>query len=162
MTLAPAIARLSFAASSGSRCGGERGVDVARWYAQAPANRNRGECAVAGDIDLQTERPARATGSPVVETASGRVMGVTSDGVHVFKGIPYGAATAGADRFMPPRKPEPWTGVREAIVYAGRSPQAAAGAQRPELATVWGPVDTLPVGEDCLTLHVWTPALDSA
>ena len=29
--------------------------------------------------------------------------------------------------------------------------------QRPELATVWGPVDTLPVGEDCLTLHVWTP-----
>jgi para-nitrobenzyl esterase len=162
MTLAPAIARLSFAASSGSRCGGERGVDVARWYAQAPANRNTGECAVAGDIDLQTERPARATGSPVVETASGRVSGVTSNGVHVFKGIPYGASTAGANRFMPPRKPEPWTGVREAIAYAGRSPQAAAGAQRPELATVWGPVDTLPVGEDCLTLHVWTPALDSA
>ena len=37
-----------------------------------------------------------------------------------------------------------------------------AAAQRPELATVWGPVDTLPVGEDCLTLHVWTPALDTA
>ncbi len=161
MTLAPAIARLSFAASNGSRCGGERGVDVARWYAQAPVNRNRGERAVAGDIDLQTERPARATGSPVVETASGRVRGVTSDGVHVFKGIPYGASTAGANRFMPPRKPEPWTGGREAIVHAGRSPQAAAGAQRPELATVWGPVDTLPVGEDCLTLHVWTPALDN-
>jgi para-nitrobenzyl esterase len=26
---------------------------------------------------------------------------------------------------------------------------------------VWGPIDTLPVGEDCLTLHVWTPGLDS-
>ena len=38
----------------------------------------------------------------------------------------------------------------------------AAAAQRPELATVWGPVDTLPVGEDCLTLHVWTPGLDNA
>jgi para-nitrobenzyl esterase len=63
---------------------------------------------------------------------------------------------------MPPRKPEPWTGVREAIAYAGRSPQAAAAPQRPELATVWGPVDTLPVGEDCLTLHVWTPGLDNA
>ncbi len=84
---------------------------------------------MAGDINLQTERPARATPSPVVETASGRVGGVTSGGVHVFKGIPYGASTAGANRFMPPRKPEPWTGVREAIVYAGRSPQAAAGAQ---------------------------------
>jgi para-nitrobenzyl esterase len=117
---------------------------------------------VAGDIDLQTERPAHTTGSPVVETASGRVAGVTSDGVHVFKGIPYGASTAGANRFMPPRKPEPWTGVREAMVYAGRSPQEAAAAQQPELATVWGPVDTLPVGEDCLTLHVWTPGLDDA
>ena len=117
---------------------------------------------MAGDIDIRTERPATFTGSPVVETASGRVRGVTSDGVHVFKGIPYGASTAGANRFMPPRKPEPWTGVREAIAYAGRSPQAAAGAQRPELATVWGPVDMLPVGEDCLTLHVWTPALDTS
>ena len=82
--------------------------------------------------------------------------------MHVFKGIPYGASTAGANRFMPPRKPEPWTGVREATAYAGRSPQAPAAQQRPELATVWGPVDTLPVGEDCLTLHVWTPGLDNA
>jgi para-nitrobenzyl esterase len=82
--------------------------------------------------------------------------------VHAFKGIPYGASTAGANRFMPPRKPEPWGGVRDAVSYAGRSPQAPASPQRPELATVWGPVDTLAVGEDCLTLHVWTPGLDEA
>src|SRR3954471_16541505 len=98
----------------------------------------------------------------VVDTESGKVSGVKSDGVHVFKGIPYGASTAGANRFVPPKKPEPWTGVRECTAYAGRSPQAAAHPQRPELATVWGPVDTLPVGEDCLTLHVWTPGLDNA
>ncbi|WP_428660550.1 carboxylesterase/lipase family protein [Reyranella sp.] len=107
-----------------------------------------------GDVDVRVEMP-------VVETASGRVAGYTAGGVHVFKGIPYGASTAGANRFLPPRKPEPWTGVREATAYAGRSPQAPAAAQRPELATVWGPVDTLPVGEDCLTLHVWTPGLDN-
>jgi para-nitrobenzyl esterase len=117
---------------------------------------------MAGDVDTLTQRSAQATDSPVVETASGRVKGVTSDGVHVFKGIPYGASTAGANRFMPPRKPEPWAGVRAAATYAGRSPQAPAAQQRPELATVWGPVDTLLVGEDCLTLHVWTPGLDSA
>lgn len=105
---------------------------------------------------------ARADGGPVAETAYGKVRGVASAGVQIFKGIPYGASTAGANRFMPPRRPEAWAGVREAIAYAGRSPQAAAAAQRPELATVWGAVDTLPVGEDCLTLHVWTPALDNA
>jgi len=117
---------------------------------------------VAGDIDTLAERSLNATRSPVVETASGRVTGVTSGGVHVFKGIPYGASTAGANRFMPPKRAERWAGVRECTAYAGRSPQAPGAAQRPELATVWGPIDTLPVGEDCLTLHVWTPGLDNA
>ncbi len=110
---------------------------------------------MAPDVAIQSR-------SPFVETASGRVSGVTVGDVHVFKGIPYGAPTTGANRFMPPRPPQPWSGVREARAYAGRSPQAPAAAQRPELATVWGPVDTLPVGEDCLTLHVWTPGLDGA
>ena len=118
---------------------------------------------MSGDIDIQTERVSGFGPPPVVESASGRIAGVMSGGVHVFKGIPYGTSTAGANRFMPPRKPAPWAGVRDTIVYAGRSPQAAAaGAERSELATVWGAVDTLPVGEECLTLHVWTPALDNS
>ena len=105
---------------------------------------------------------ARADAAPEVTTAYGKILGTASNGVYAFKGIPYGASTAGANRFMPPRKPEPWPGVRQAMVYAGRSPQAPGSAQRPELANVWGPIDKLPVGEDCLTLHVWTPGLDSA
>jgi para-nitrobenzyl esterase len=56
---------------------------------------------MAGDVDVRME-------TPVVETASGRVAGVTSGGVHVFKGSPYGASTAGSNRFMPPRRPKPW------------------------------------------------------
>ena len=109
---------------------------------------------MAPDIDLRSR-------SPVVETASGKVVGLTSSGMHVFRGIPYGAPTGGGNRFLPPVKPEPWRGTFEALAYAGRSPQAPAAPQRPELMTVWGAIDTLAVGEDCLTLHVWTPGLDA-
>jgi len=105
---------------------------------------------------------ARADEATVADTASGKIRGIRSGGLQVFKGIPYGASTAGANRFMPPLKPEPWTGVREALAYAGRSPQAGAGAQRPELAGIWGVRDSLPVSEDCLTLNVWSPSLDNA
>ncbi len=124
---------------------------------------NRRAFLAAASLSLLVGRAggARADATaPEVATAYGKSRGVSAGGVHAFKGIHYGASTAGANRFMPPRAPEPWTGVREAVAYAGRSPQAPGSAQRPELANVWGPVDKLPVGEDCLTLHVWTPALD--
>ena len=107
-------------------------------------------------------RGRTAAGDPIVEIGPGKIRGVTAEGVHTFKGIPYGASTSGKNRFMPPRKPEPWAGIRNALTLQGRSPQHRTGPQRPELVTLWGPVDELPVGEDCLTLHVWTPGLDAA
>lgn len=98
--------------------------------------------------------------SPIVETASGKVRGTTSAGIHAFKGIPYGAATGGANRFMPPQPPEKWAGVRDALAYRGHAPQSPnRPKKRPELETILGPADTTPEGEDCLSLNVWTPGL---
>jgi len=98
--------------------------------------------------------------SSVVESASGKLRGANTDGIHAFKGIPYGGSTGGAKRFMPPRPPEPWAGVRDALQYYGHAPQLPGRPERrPELQTILGPADTTPETEDCLTLNIWTPDL---
>ena len=113
--------------------------------------------------DVNVGGATAAQSSPVVETASGKVRGAVIDGVAAFKTIPYGAPTSGANRFMPPRRPASWAGVRDALDYAGHAPQAGLRpTPRPELADFSGAPDTSPETEDCLTLNVWTPGLDSA
>jgi len=98
--------------------------------------------------------------SPMIEIPSGKLRGALKAGLYSFKGIPYGASTAGRNRFMPPQPPQPWSGVRDALAYAGRAWQLPnRPKRRPVLETLLGPADTLPEGEDSLTLNVWTPGL---
>ena len=99
--------------------------------------------------------------APIVEITTGKLRGALSAGIYSFKGIPYGASTAGRNRFMPPEPPLPWSGARDAFAYAGRAWQLPnRPKRRPELETLLGPADTTQEGEDCLTLNVWTPGLD--
>src|SRR6516225_3018912 len=84
--------------------------------------------------------------SVVSTTASGKVRGTVLDGVNIFKGIPYGATTAGKNRFMPPTKPALWTDVRDALAYGPTAPQALGRTRRNAPAE----------GEDCLVLNVFT------
>ncbi len=86
--------------------------------------------------------------SNVFETHLGKVQGYVNEGVSVFKGVPYGANTAGKNRFMPPQPAAPWSGVRESIEYGQSTPQSLAKSG----ALTEGH------GEDCLVLNVWTPA----
>jgi para-nitrobenzyl esterase len=103
---------------------------------------------------------AEAGSAPVVEIATGKLLGASSAGICSFKGIPYGAPTALRGRFMPPEAARPWSGAREAIAYAGRAWQLPnRPKRRPVLETLLGPADTSQESEDCLTLNVWTPGL---
>ncbi|CAM4071015.1 carboxylesterase/lipase family protein [Kerstersia similis] len=95
-------------------------------------------------------------GEPVVETAAGRVRGVQNNQGYAFRGIPYGETTAGANRFQPPVKKQPWAGVRDATRHGASAPQLK-GASVAEFAWYWSDVAA---DEDCLSLAVYTPAIN--
>lgn len=100
---------------------------------------------------------AQSASGPVAETASGKVRGATRDGIHSFKGIPYGASTGGSNRWLPPQPVQPWTGVRDALEYGPRAPQNERPAQEPHLAWIR---DTRAYSEDCLVINVYTPGVN--
>ncbi|HTC87625.1 MAG TPA: carboxylesterase family protein, partial [Bryobacteraceae bacterium] len=117
-----------------------------------------GGSALAAGILLRTPSFGAAAKSdssgPVVETTAGKIRGTMEDKVSVFRGVPYGASTGGSGRFMPPEKPQPWTGVKDTLELGHRSPQGPSGLI-PEVAAVDAGE---PAGEDCLVLNVWTPS----
>ena len=93
-------------------------------------------------------------------TTAGKIRGTQASGVYAFKGVPYGATTAGAARFQPPAKPKPWSGIHEATELGPRSPQLLSlfhGFVPPEVEAM--DRDEM-MGENCLVLNVWTPTLD--
>lgn len=115
---------------------------------------------IGGSVALTKTLGAATAGQhegPVVETITGKIRGVTIDKVYAFKGVPYGASTEGAGRFMPPVKPQPWSDVRDATQIGHRSPQQH-GILEP-LPEVGAADRQNPMGEDCLVVNVWTNGL---
>jgi para-nitrobenzyl esterase len=99
----------------------------------------------------------------VAETAFGKIRGVDHNGIKIFKGIPYGASTTGANRFMPPAEPGDWSGVRDALAYRHSAPQRDPAAPPPPPGALTISGEKLPSeGEDCLVLNIWTPAVGPA
>jgi len=87
--------------------------------------------------------------APRVELRDGVVTGTEGDGVVILRGVPY----ATAERFAPPVPATPWDGERAATRFGPIAPQApGAQFQRADLEQ----------DEQCLSLNVWTPAIDGA
>ena len=97
----------------------------------------------------------------ITQTQYGKVQGFILDDVYTYLGIPYGAPTGGANRFMPPQKPESWQGIRQAMFYGNDAPQNMDNKWQNNASTFTDHWNYYDVSEDCLNLNVWTPAPDS-
>src|SRR5579871_1404740 len=107
--------------------------------------------AIAGKAGAQSA----SSDAPIANTKYGKVRGATNEGINVFKGIRYGASTSGANRFQPPKAPEPWSDVRDALHFAPMAPQTIINLEGLFASWSWDKN----ISEDCLGLNVWTPAL---
>ena len=94
---------------------------------------------------------------PIASTTAGKVRGLTREGVHVFRSIPYAAPPVGPLRFRAPVPPEPWSDVRDATKFGPVAPQNPS-----PLETMMGAAAPVIDERDSLSLTVFTPALDGA
>lgn len=119
------------------------------------------QSALLASLTTSFARPLFADSSAnSVEISSGKLQGADAGGVKVFKGIPYGASTAGSARFKAPRPVAPWTGIKQAVAYGHAAPQGASMLPAPARSTGVSLVGNgATFSEDCLFLNVWTPAL---
>lgn len=90
----------------------------------------------------------------VVTIQSGRLHGDAESGVQVFRGVPYATPPVGPRRWRRPQPPEPWAGVRDAVKFGPIAPQEMTEAQLQRAG--------VRMGEDCLSLNIWTPQVDDA
>jgi para-nitrobenzyl esterase len=136
----------------------------------------RGAAAIAGGAAASSATPSIASAAPLaavqrrdvgvttpdratVQTTAGKVRGFSRDGVFIYKGIPYGDTTAGANRFMPPQPVKPWTSVRPALAWGPVSPHGPRGGwmnQEEQFLYQW---DDGFEGEDMLRVNVWSPGV---
>jgi para-nitrobenzyl esterase len=93
------------------------------------------------------------------KTQYGQVRGLVKDGVQQFWCVPYGAPTGGANRFMPPQKPASWSGVKDHFEVTWAAPMDPNGEEPAPVVTALN--RKTPQSEDCLTVNVFTPALDN-
>ncbi len=95
--------------------------------------------------------PAATLAADRVSVSGGVVEGTVTNGMRLFRGIPFAAPPVGELRWRPPQPVPAWEGVRQADAWGPRCMQGEMFG---------GPLVSREdeMSEDCLYLNVWTPA----
>jgi para-nitrobenzyl esterase len=108
----------------------------------------------------QADVPAGRCSTPrsaVAATRYGKVRGYVDDGVLTFKGVPYGATTAGENRWLPAKPPKPWYGELPTLIYGANCPQRLHDWVT-EQSFLFQWTDGWQ-SEDMLKVNIWTSSL---
>jgi len=124
-------------------------------------------------VKMALQVNATGQAAPVVQTSSGKVVGLVEKGytdipIYSYKGIPYAADTSGANRWQPPQDPEPWSGVRNTTTWGHMcmQPDPRKDAFQEVVANASGfdfknILDSyFDMSEDCLVLNVFSPSVN--
>ncbi|MBR1658604.1 MAG: carboxylesterase family protein [Synergistaceae bacterium] len=105
---------------------------------------------IINTLEVQTDSTVKAISQDeaTATVKQGKLRGETSDGLRIFRGIPYAEPPIGQLRWHSPVPPKSWKGVRDATNFGNRSFSALTNDQQ----------QGSPRSEDCLYLNVWTPA----
>lgn len=87
-----------------------------------------------------------------VDSPAGKLEGLTSGSLHIFKGIPYAMPPVGQARWKAPEPMPRWDGVKMAKEFGSACIQPSR-----KVASIYAN-DISPSSEDCLTLNIWAPA----
>lgn len=96
----------------------------------------------------------------LTQTQYGKVKGYILRGIHYFLGMPYGADTSGANRFLPPQKPKPWNDVYPAVWWSNSAAQNMDNRYQRQYSSFRDHWNYGDVNEDCLRINVQTPGIN--
>lgn len=97
--------------------------------------------------------------NPILKIEGGEIQGILAEteGVYIYKGIPYAAPPVGANRWREPQPVVPWKGVKIAGSFGAPAPQEKHTVESFYGKEFFWQGDP-EFSEDCLFLNVWTPA----
>ncbi|MEP2103816.1 MAG: carboxylesterase family protein [Parasphingorhabdus sp.] len=104
--------------------------------------------AACGNLSEAAAEPVKDADT-LLALSQGQLIGFkASNGAHVWRGIPFGASTAGQNRWRAPRPVSAWSDIKSATKFGPPCPQFSR--EKSNAGELIG-------SEDCLYLNVYTP-----